>query len=607
MSALIEKIRSSEIFEKIDIYLADFIYSNSRDKSDIIYILVALLSYRIRRGDICLEIEKIAGKDLNELLDERLSDEIIKIPSIKQILSVLNKSEVAGSTTKRFPLILDLDRIYFEKYFFFEHGLAEMIKNKLSNKNHEADLKINKSLFCKLFAFDNEINWQAIAAISSLSFNFSVISGGPGTGKTSTVLKIIALMLDQNHDLKIALAAPTGKAASRLKDSIASQIKSLDIDETIAQRIPTETFTIHRLLGTRIGSHEFIHNKSNPLDYDVIVVDECSMADLALMYRLFSALKEDSKIILLGDRDQLASVEVGAVFGDICDRGKIHGYSSLFAGQICSHIGQSYKDQIDIDENATALADALTILKKSYRFGSDSGIGRLSIAVRNGDTKEIENLAGEHNLEDISIIKCDYSEIKKIYREKALNFTFHVGAIHEEILSFIKGCCILTATRVGIYGLQAMNRLAENILSMENIIAPWNNFYPGRPIMITSNDYNLLLFNGDIGVIASDGQDFKAIFERSDGSEFKVSPARLPEHETAFAMTVHKSQGSEFDEVIVVLPESQSLIMTRELLYTAITRAKKKVIIAADLKTIKEMSQRPMERMTGLRDRLWNL
>jgi len=329
------------------------------------------------------------------------------------------------------------------------------------------------------------------------------------------------------------------------------------------------------------------------------------MTDLALMFRLFSAIKDEAKVILLGDRDQLASVEGGAVFGDICDRGKSHGYSFDFAKIISSHIGKAFSKDL-VEEKALPIADSLTILQKSYRFGSNSAIGRLSFAVRTGSTHEIEEIARSCDLEDIEIIRCNHKDIAEVYLKKISRIDRDL-LLHEQILSFIKSFTILTATKVGAYGCASMNKLAEEVLSKEKVITPFHKFYEGRPIMVTSNDYNLSLFNGDIGVVLKDEETLKVLFEKTDSSTFKVTPSRLPEHDTAFAMTIHKSQGSEFDEVLIVLPDIENSIMTRELLYTAITRAKEKIIIAAELKTLKDMSQRPMNRMTGLCERLWGL
>jgi exodeoxyribonuclease V alpha subunit len=610
MNRTIDEIKASAIFNDIDIHLADFLTAKA-DKSDqVLYLLILLLSNRLAQGDVCLDISQIAGRPLSDFTESADLLHEIMIPDRKKILSVLKNSGIAGTEGELLPVILDEhDRVYFQKYHFFEKQLADSVKSMAHPLPPEAVTPGVTDLFVKLFPHNaDETDWQGVAAWCALISCFSVISGGPGTGKTSTVIKILALLAEtMGGGISIALAAPTGKAAARLRESVTLSLEDLPVSEKIKEAIPRDTHTIHRLLGSVSGSPEFRHNRENPLRYDVIVVDECSMADLALMFRFFEALKPGARVILLGDRDQLSSVEGGAVFGDICDRGRLHGYTSEFISRGSRLLGEAFSRDAKVEAGDAPLSGAMTILRKSYRFSGESGIGLLADMIRSGNSEGAVKLLTHGGKSDISLTgDSSVISIEDTFRKAASGaFSRNGRPGHESVYEFIRGFAILTATRRGPVGAAALNLMAERVLEEAGIIKPEDEFYEGRPVMVTRNDYTLSLFNGDIGVTCFKDGELRVMFEKPDGEKVYIHPSRMPEHETAFAMTIHKSQGSEFSEVLVVLPPVEKRLMTRELLYTAVTRGKKKVVIASDEDTVAAMVENSMKRMTGLRERLW--
>jgi exodeoxyribonuclease V alpha subunit len=464
-----------------------------------------------------------------------------------------------------------------------------------------------KETFSLLFPKVPDIDWQSVAAYSALSGGIIVISGGPGTGKTSTVVKILALLAESKikngEGIAISLSAPTGKAAARLREAVNAAVHSLPVSPETISLIPAETFTIHRLLGPVKNSHKFRHNKENPLPYDVVVVDECSMVDIALMLRLVQALKPGAQLILLGDKHQLSSVEGGIVFSDIC--GSTEGiYSRDFID-----LGKKFFN-IDIPASGSAagisrMNDALIVLNRNYRFGSKSGIGMLSEFIKKGDFSGAMEILEDTDYADVKFIDTpSLNELGDIYREAVqAGIKDQDVSTTEKIFSLINNLTILTAINNGKFGAEGMNLMAEEILYRLSIIDPVEKFYDGRPVMILRNDYPLSLFNGDMGVVSNMGSE--VLFKEGSGEFRAIHPARLPEHETAYAMTIHKSQGSEFNNVLVVLPDKWNRAMTRELLYTAVTRAKEGVMIAAGRDIIKEMILTPIKRMSGLKDKLW--
>lgn len=557
-----------------------------------------LLSRGVIAGDVCLDLS-YALKDGDAAS--------YGIENVASWVERLTGFSVVGAPGEFRPLILDgANRLYLHRYWRYEEELAEAIQKR--GAAAEFDKELLKQGLARLFPVQAgaETDWQRIAAIAALTRRFCVISGGPGTGKTSTVVKVLALLLEQQggESCRIALAAPTGKAAARLKESLMGGVQAADEMRAL---IPEDVFTLHRLLGYLKGSCSFRHNSENPLPYDIVIVDEASMVSLPLMAKLVDALRHDTRLILLGDRDQLASVEAGAVLGDICNTGGIQAFSAPFAALAAELSG----DLLPVQESAGPLGDAVVLLRKSYRFASSSGIGRMGALVNAGEGVAALAALNDERFPDISMAETPQTAaLGEALAERIV--AGYAGYLKqdspEDAFAEFGRFRILCAMRSGPYGVESLNRLVRERLAKAGLIRPEGRWYAGEPVMITCNDYNVGLFNGDVGLILPDpesGNDLRAFFPSGTGVMRKVLPLRLPEHESAFAMTVHKSQGSEFDRVLLILPDRDAPLLTRELLYTGITRAKKSVEIMGTAELFVTAVKRRIVRRSGLRDRLW--
>ena len=458
----------------------------------------------------------------------------------------------------------------------------------------------------------NCLNWQKVAAAMALTRQFAVISGGPGTGKTTTVAKLLAALVMQangEHKPNIMLVAPTGKAAARLTESIGTAIKSLAVPQAIKDLIPTQSSTLHRLLGSIPNRVEFRHHKDNPLHLDVLVVDEASMVDLPMTARLLDAMPQGAKLILLGDRDQLASVEAGAVLGDICSFAT-QGYSAQ-QGQLLSQL-----TGFDLHSNNIGLSvvtDCLCMLQKSYRFHALSGIGQLAKAINLGKPAQV-NKVFQQGFKDIHHYPLGVETYVSMINQVVTFYLDYLDAIKidktpAEVLKAFANVRLLCALREGDFGVVGLNQRIEKELTHRGRISPNDEtWYVGRPIMITRNDHALGLFNGDIGMTMlepegdSDGgrRRLRVYFEMPDGTVRGILPSRIPEHEVVYAMTIHKSQGSEFADTVMVLPAEYTPILTRELIYTGITRAKSRLYLYAPMDIITKTVQVRTERASGL-------
>jgi len=467
------------------------------------------------------------------------------------------------------PLVIEQDRLYLHRYWNYENRLALQIK-AMTQAEHPIE-KLD-ALLDRYFEMSDETDDQREAAKMAAKQSFSIITGGPGTGKTFTVVKILALLQElAEQPLHIALAAPTGKAAMRLQESIGKSKAKLPCSETIKNRIPETVTTLHRLLGAIPPSPYFRHNADKPLVYDLVVVDEASMVDLALMSKLLDALKPGARLILLGDKDQLASVESGAVLADLA--------------------------------MAEALQNNVYTLKKSHRFGG--AIKELAEAVNfqqdelawkilsDGADGAVQCL-DEDLIDYVAAQQADYLQLAK------------ADAEFERIFQAFNRFQVLCSNRQGKNSVADINDRVEQKLAEQKRIDLSGLWYPGRPVMVTQNNPALHLYNGDIGICMPDSFSagkLMVFFQRADGSVKKYLPARVPHCETVFAMTIHKSQGSEFEEVLIALPETINPVLTKELLYTAITRAKKTIKLVAGEAVFTATVRQKIERVTGLVDK----
>lgn len=472
----------------------------------------------------------------------------------------------------RTPLVLHNGRLYLHRYYNYETRLARQIKAMAAAT---LDTGLGGALVDSFFEKEEPAttDWQKEAAKTALKRSLTIICGGPGTGKTTTVVKILAILLQAAKDGRlpdIALAAPTGKAAMRLSESVGGSVKKLDLPERIVGGLPTAAATLHRLLGVRRNSPQFRHNRENPMPFDIVVVDEASMVDLALMSKLVDALKPGSRLLLLGDKDQLASVESGAVLGDLI----------------------------------RSLPDNTVTLRKTYRF--DENIKNLAAAINAADGDTAWGLLEDPGTENVSLLGGDFLDtLIEPYARFMTRVNRMGNADLRELFSLFNSFRVLCAVHYGSRGVDDLNRRIELALARRGFFSRSDPWYPGRPVLVTRNDYGLELFNGDIGICLKDpdpdgGGDLKVWFERPDGGLKSYSPYRLPQCETVFAMTIHKSQGSEFDEVVVVLPEEDNKILSRELLYTAVTRAKRAVRLVAEKEVLRLAVSRNTVRYSGL-------
>ena len=493
----------------------------------------------------------------------------------------LRTARVVGAPGEFKPLILDArGRLYLHRYWEYEAQLAAAIRARIG-VDAPCDAALLKRGLDRLFGNAAKTqDWQREAVETAVRRRFSVITGGPGTGKTWTLVAVLALLHEQfaarDAKLRVRLAAPTGKAAARMKESIQ---RTLETDPRFVEcraLLDQEATTLHRLLGTIPDSPYFRHDANRPLAVDAVIVDEASMVDLALMAKLFAAIPPTASVLLLGDKDQLASVEAGNVLGDICH------------APLSGHIVE---------------------LRENRRFAEDSGIRQLSSLVNAGDADGALAVLAE-NRPDISTHGLPApSDLSAVLRESVL--AGYRACLEAEdpvtALTALNSFRILCALRRGPYGVENLNRLAEQALAEAGLIEPTAEHYRGRPVLITANDYQLHLFNGDVGMLLPDpeaGGELRAWFLDAAGGLRRILPARLPAHETVFAMTVHKSQGSEFRRVLLILPDRDTPVATRELLYTAITRARESVELWHEAPILRAAIARRTERSSGLRDAL---
>jgi exodeoxyribonuclease V alpha subunit len=593
----------------IDRHFADFICREVGDAPPWLGLAVSLASNAVGNGDICLNLADIAGKTI------QVDGEHVAVPSLEELKDALQRTQVVGLPGDFRPIILDGDgRLYLYRYWKYEQDLARFIIEKAAVSYGEIDEALLAAGVGRLFPGNGGegTDWQKVAAVVAVRKRFCVISGGPGTGKTSTVLKIIALFLEQAKEMgvRIALAAPTGKSAARLNESIRLMKEKLDCAPAIKEMIPDEASTIHRLLGSIGGSVRFRYSADNPLPFDAVVIDEASMVALPLMAKLAAALRHDARLILLGDKDQLASVETGAVLGDICGRGGNEPFSSEFADLVARVAGERIPAEPSTN-SLPPLTDSLVVLKRNYRFEDDSGIGAVGRAVNAGDGEgAIALLKGESHRDMAwrSVPKPD-SLRRALSGTVVAGYGAYLAAgSPAEALERFDAFRVLCALRQGPYGVTGINAIIEEILAEKGLIEPRSRWYRGRPVMITVNDYNLKLFNGDVGIVFPDpeaGGTPRVFFPAPDGRVRKISPVRLPAHETVYAMTIHKSQGSEFDRVLMLLPGHDSEVLTRELIYTGITRAKDEAGIWGDEENFITSVSRRIDRKSGLGCALW--
>lgn len=639
----------------LDLALGRFLQELEPNTSPLVLLAGVLTSHQLGRGHICADIDNLLSAPDTALslppdgeFGEALPDRPVQLLQglgRSEWLAALQASVLVGAGDPPSPLVLEPDstRLYLYRQWRYEVDVAERVGDRLSAIPVD-NLRLQQRLQ-ELFTpiDDDRLDWQQLACALVAGRRFGIITGGPGTGKTTTVVKLLALLQslarDEGRVLRIRLAAPTGKAAARLTESISDAIGRLK--DELQQNIPQEVTTLHRLLGARPGTRRFVHNADNPLHADLVVVDEASMIDLEMMHQLLAALPARARLILLGDKDQLASVEAGSVLGDLCEGADLGGYTSETLKQLHILTGQDVAAwQADEGEASNQpLAQAIAMLRFSHRFGADSGIGALARAVNSGHPDAVNQVlnAGYADL-GLTVLKGQEDRalerlvLEGGHQSPSAEGTAPQGYRHylhllttqrpveltqealdtwaREILHAFGQFQLLCALRRGPWGVEGLNERIAAALLKAGLIERDQGWYEGRPVLVTRNDYGLGLMNGDIGITLAmpDGQGgrvLRVVFPLADGTLKWVLPSRLQAIETVYAMTVHKSQGSEFAHTALLLPPAINPVLTRELVYTGITRASRWFsLLLAHRGRLDDAVRARVRRASGLRKRL---
>ncbi|MEX3978170.1 exodeoxyribonuclease V subunit alpha [Paraburkholderia sp. EG287A] len=647
----------------LDAAFARFLWTEAPHSPPLLLLAAALASHQLGRGHVCLDLKATLedpafalslppdGPQMLAAVPAQPPAEVLAGVTLAQWRAALavpdlvsEETAVADVAQGNAPLVLAGTRLYLRRYWQYEQDVREGIERRLTRASQlEAALPLDiaRAALDALFApragqVARAADWQKLACALAARSAFSIVTGGPGTGKTTTVVRLLALLqtlalgrAEQGaraaRPLRIRLAAPTGKAAARLNESIAGAVERLPFDalqahvDAVALRnaIPTVVTTLHRVLGTRPGSRRFRHDAANPLPVDVLVIDEASMVDLEMMAAVLDALPPSARLILLGDKDQLASVEAGAVLGELCDRAREGHYTQASRAWLEAATGERI-DAAMLDAHGLPLDQAIAMLRESHRFASESGIGALAELVNLGDAVGVAKV-WSRGYEDLARLVCPADDDGPLrwlivdgrvgehgaahaqrqgyrhYLETMRTTRPEPGATPEALAGWAAGVLkahgafqLLCALRRGPWGVEGLNRRVARLLHEEGLIDPHGDWYAGRPVLVMHNDYELGLMNGDIGialelpVAAGEPPVLRVAFPAGDGSGGVkwVSPSRLQGVETVFALTVHKSQGSEFTHAALVLPDTYSPILTRELVYTGITRARSFLTLA---------------------------
>ncbi|HFI5641404.1 TPA: exodeoxyribonuclease V subunit alpha [Raoultella planticola] len=604
MDELLLEAASQRLLRPLDVQFALMV---AQEAHPAVKLAAAVLSRDAGEGHVCLPISRLRTDEFLSGKTNELREQLLAQAGVPDDWSaLLLASEAVSDGECPTPIVLCGDRLYLNRMWRNELTVARFFNE--ANQVVDVDEALLAQTLDALFPASDEIDWQKVAAAVALTRRISVISGGPGTGKTTTVARLLAALIQTTRQprCRIRLAAPTGKAAARLTESLGEALRRLPLTDEQKALLPTEASTLHRLLGAQPGSQRMRYHAGNPLHLDVLVVDEASMIDLPMMARLIDALPEHGRVIFLGDRDQLASVEAGAVLGDICAWVNA-GYTAGRAAQLERLTGHPVPaGESDV---AGALRDSLCLLQKSYRFGSHSGIGSLARAVNNGDRHGVRATLRQA-FEDIVLHPLSTTEeYEAMLEQSQAGYGRYLQLLRERaepeaLIAAFGEFQLLCALRDGPYGVSGVNEQLEQMLNRRRAITlpRHSRWYEGRPVMISRNDSALGLFNGDIGIALERGEGLRVWFPMPDGSIKSVQPSRLPEHDTAWAMTVHKSQGSEFDHAALILPAKIVPLVTRELVYTAITRAKQRLSIYADEQVLTQSIVARTERRSGLAD-----
>lgn len=638
-----------------------FLHELAPDDDPLVLLAAALTSHQLGHGHVCLDVlETLKEPDFALSLPPEgdVQGGAMLLPS--QLLEALDgahwckvlassslvaSADDASETAQQRPLVLSGTRLYLRRYWTYERRIDQALRLRLAeHESMPADLPERLTALFGPARQGEVVDWQKLACALATRSAFSIVTGGPGTGKTTTVVRLLALLqapaVEAGKPLRIRLAAPTGKAAARLTESISQQVRTLDVDEAVRSKIPSDVTTVHRLLGSRPGTRHFRHHAGNRLPLDVLVVDEASMIDLEMMANLLDAMPAHARLVLLGDKDQLASVEAGAVLGDLCRDAEAGWYTPQTREWLEKVSGENLTNSdLQEDLNGThPLAQQVVMLRHSRRFGEGSGIGQLARRVNRQQAEEARqllqagnhadvfslHLKGEHDRTLERLLLEGHGEGPQGYRHYLSLLRNQRPALDspledprwtvwaQQVLQAFDAFQLLCAVRKGPWGVEGLNQRVTEALLKARLIDSNQQWYEGRPVLMTRNDYGLGLMNGDIGIALklperegpeAGRQVLRVAFPRNDGQggvRF-VLPSRLNDVETVYAMTVHKSQGSEFAHTALILPDALNPVLTKELIYTGITRAKHWfTLIEPRTGVFEEAVRRKVKRLSGL-------
>jgi exodeoxyribonuclease V alpha subunit len=638
-----------------------FLHELAPEDDPLVLLAAALTSHQLGHGHVCLDLfETLKEPDFalslppegdvqggamllpSQLLGSLDGAHWCKVLAASDLVALAADSR---DSVRERPLVLSGKRLYLRRYWAYERRIDLSLRERLTEHESTPDdlLQRLSGLFGP--ARPGEvIDWQKLACALATRSAFSIVTGGPGTGKTTTVVRLLALLqapaVEAGMPLRIRLAAPTGKAAARLTESISQQVRTLKVSEAIREKIPSDVTTVHRLLGSRPGTRHFRHHAGNRLPLDVLVVDEASMIDLEMMANLLDALPAHARLVLLGDKDQLASVEAGAVLGDLCRDAEAGWYSPQTRQWLEAVSGESLQTSgLQEDTQGThPLAQQVVMLRHSRRFGEGSGIGQLARWVNQQQPEEARKLLSVRSHDDVYCLSLKGEQDRALERllldghgEGPQGYRHYLSVLRNQrppldsplddsrwidwarqVLQAFDAFQLLCAVRKGPWGVEGLNQRVTDALLRARLIDSDQQWYEGRPVLMTRNDYGLGLMNGDIGIALklpeqqgheTGHQVLRVAFPRNDGQggvRF-VLPSRLNDVETVYAMTVHKSQGSEFAHTALILPDALNPVLTKELIYTGITRAKDWfTLIESRAGVFEEAVKRRVKRLSGL-------
>lgn len=686
MDTLLARWAERAWLRALDVAFADFLRREVPDAPPLLILAAALASHQLGRGHACLDLEATLkdptfalslppeGTDTAETDTPPHPAEVLDGLTLRDWQAALAHPELVGRGVGDTPLVLVGPRLYLRRYWRYEQAVRAGIDARSARSQALQDalpIEAMRPLLERLFpparTPGQTADWQKLACALTARSAFSIITGGPGTGKTTTVVRLLALLQalalvesspgQAARPLRIRLAAPTGKAAARLNESIAAAVASLPLDdlaqgEAVRAAIPVTVSTLHRLLGSRPDTRRLRHHADNPLALDVLVIDEASMVDLEMMAAVLDALPANARLILLGDKDQLASVEAGAVLGELCGRAREGHYTPSSRDWLQGATGEHIPADL-IDPAGTSLDQSVVMLRHSHRFSADSGIGQLAEAVNAGDPVKVRDLwlRGHADLALVALHGTEDAAFRSLVIDGAATapvdplrgdgarhaqtdgdpprhgYRHYLATLREGQPARDADACAydawaravlqahgrfqcLCALRRGPWGVEGLNQRIAGLLHDADLIPASGGWYLGRPVLVTRNDYGLGLMNGDIGITlirpAPGDRDWtlRVAFPAGDGQDgIKwILPSRLQAVETVYALTVHKSQGSEFSHAALVLPETLSPILTRELLYTGITRARAHLTLVqpGGDQVLEQAVQRRVLRASGL-------